>query len=188
MKLFQYFFVIIIPHFKNIFLLAGYSESVRNLNLCIAKLDVLIALAKVAAAAPIPYVKPKLLQEGSGVLKLSKARHPCLEKYDHISVIPNDLYLHKDEVITNIITGPNMNGKSTYLRTMGACVLLAHIGSLVPCEDAEISVKDCILARIGAQDDELKGMSTFMLEMVEVCIIMRVSVFFNTITRKEYCM
>lgn len=147
----------------------------------------LVALANAAATAPIPYIKPKLLQEGTGMLKLSKARHPCLEKHDNISVIPNDIYLHKDEVITNIITGPNMNGKSTYLRTMGACVLLAHIGSLVPCEDAEISVVDCILARVGSKDDELKGMSTFMMEMVEICIIMRVSVFFNTTIGMVYC-
>lgn len=159
------------------FSIGGYSDTLRNLNLCIAKIDVLVSLAIAAAAAPIPYVRPKILKEGSGLLKLDGARHLCLEKIDDMKFIPNDISLKQDGTILNIITGPNMGGKSTYMRTAGICVLLAHIGSLVPCTFAEISMVDCILARVGADDCEIKGMSTFMLEMVETCGIVRVRYF-----------
>lgn len=132
-------------------------------------------MAEAAAKAPIPYIKPNILPEGSGSYQLKNARHSCLERLDDTPYIPCDVNLKKDETVLNIITGPNMGGKSTYMRTAGICVILAHIGSFVPCEYAEISITDCVLARVGADDSELKGMSTFMLEMVETCGIVRVS-------------
>lgn len=138
-------------------------------------MDVLTSLANAAASAPIPFVRPKLHHEGSGIIAIKKARHPCLERQDSMSFIPNDVYFKSENQMLHIITGPNMGGKSTYMRSIGICVLLAHVGSLIPCDEAEISLVDCILARVGADDCELKGLSTFMLEMVETCGIVRVS-------------
>lgn len=165
---------------KEIFeIAASYADTIRSLNFCIAKVDVLVSLATAAASAPVPYVRPKLINNEFRVLRLKRARHMCLERMDLMNFIPNDIELKEDETIFDIITGPNMGGKSTFMRTVGICVFLAHIGSFVPCDEAEISLTDCILARVGADDCELKGMSTFMLEMVETCGIVRVSIRYN---------
>lgn len=147
----------------------------KTLNYCIAKVDVYLALANAAASAPIPYIRPKMLEKGSGKIIMHKARHPCLEKQDSTAFIPNDVEFDKADKLLYIITGPNMGGKTTYMRSIGICVFLAQIGSLIPCESAEISVVDCILTRVGAEDSDLKGLSTFMMEMVETCSIVRVS-------------
>ncbi|XP_018332037.1 DNA mismatch repair protein Msh2 [Agrilus planipennis] len=152
---------------------AGYADTLRNLNHYMAKVDVLVSFATVAATAPIPFVKPKLLKEGSGVLRLKKVRHPCLELQDGVTFIPNDTHFKDGQKNFYIITGPNMGGKSTYIKSVGVCVLLAHIGSLVPCAEAEISLVDCILMRVGSDDSQLKGLSTFMLEMVETTGLVR---------------
>ncbi|KAK4883145.1 hypothetical protein RN001_006464 [Aquatica leii] len=152
---------------------AGYADTLRSLNIYIAKVDVLVSFANVSANTPIPFVKPKLFKEGSGILKLTKVRHPCLELQDGVTFIPNSVDFKSDERVLYIITGPNMGGKSTYIRSIGVSVLLAHIGCFVPCTDAEISIVDCILARVGATDSQLKGLSTFMLEMVETSSIIK---------------
>lgn len=151
----------------------------KQLNSCIAKVDVFVSLANAAATAPIPYVRPKLLEEGSNKIVIKKARHPCLEKQSSISFIPNDIEFVRNEKLLYVITGPNMGGKSTYMRTVGVCVLLSQIGSLVPCDSAEISLVDCIFCRVGAEDSDTKGLSTFMMEMVETRSIVRVSLQIN---------
>ncbi|KAL0275389.1 UNVERIFIED_CONTAM: hypothetical protein PYX00_003247 [Menopon gallinae] len=152
---------------------AGYVGPILSINGVIAKLDVLTSFALTAANAPIPYVRPELKTAEEGVLKIQQARHPMLEVQETKSVIPNDIHMDSTGNTLYIITGPNMGGKSTYIRTIGVTVLLAHIGSFVPCEKAEISLRDAILARIGSGDHQLAGVSTFMYEMVETSAVLR---------------
>uniref|UniRef100_A0A1B6KJA7 DNA mismatch repair protein MSH2 n=1 Tax=Graphocephala atropunctata TaxID=36148 RepID=A0A1B6KJA7_9HEMI len=152
---------------------AGYSHTLQSLSHLIAQLDVLTSLALVAVSAPVPYVRPVMHPSGTGVLSLKQARHPCLEMQESVSYIANDVHFKQGECTFYMVTGPNMGGKSTYIRSAGVVALMAHIGSLVPCESAEISVLDSILARVGASDSQVKGMSTFMVEMVETASIIR---------------
>lgn len=154
---------------------AGYCSTLYNLSNVIAQLDVLCSFAIVASSAPKPYVRPVMRPKGSGILKIIEARHPNLEVADNVSYIPNDVNFNKDEYTFYIITGPNMGGKSTYIRSIGIIALMAHIGSLVPCSFAEISILDAILARVGANDSQIKGMSTFMVEMVETASILKMA-------------
>ncbi|CAG9829444.1 unnamed protein product [Diabrotica balteata] len=152
---------------------AGYAESLKSLNLLIAKVDVLTSFAVAAVSARIPYVKPKIHKQGTGFLNLKQMRHPCIEAQSNMSFIPNDVTFEKEGARFYVITGPNMCGKSTYIRSVGTAVLMAHIGCLVPCSLAEISIVDAILVRVGAEDCQLKGLSTFMLEMVETSTIIK---------------
>lgn len=152
---------------------SGYTVPLMNLNNSIATLDVFVSLADVATSAPGEYVRPKMYSEDERVLTLKALRHPCLECQDDMQFIPNDVSLKGDDTQMCIITGANISGKSTYIRSIGVAVLLAHIGSFVPCEEAHISICDSILARVGANDNIQKGLSTFMVEMVETSSILQ---------------
>lgn len=152
----------------------GYLGSFTRLNSHLAELDCLLGFAVAAVSAPIPYVKPKMSDKSPRTLNLKGMRHPCLELQEDITFIANDVAFKEDETNMYIITGPNMGGKSTYIRSVGAAVLMAHIGSFVACEEAEIPYVDCILGRIGADDNISKGLSTFMVEMIETAGIIRV--------------
>ncbi|RWS11150.1 DNA mismatch repair protein Msh2-like protein, partial [Dinothrombium tinctorium] len=150
---------------------ASYSNYMRQLGEILAKLDVVVAMAVAARRAPLPYIRPTLKPKDTNKVVIKGLRHPCLETQNDISFIPNDINF--DDKKFFIITGPNMGGKSTYIRSVGLCVLMAQIGSFVPANFATISVVDGIYTRIGASDQQIKGCSAFMVEMVETASILR---------------
>ena len=136
----------------------------------IAKLDVFVSLAVVAAQNN--YCKPKINE--SGLIDIKNGRHPVVEKMiTNDMFIDNDTYLDNGDHRISIITGPNMAGKSTYMRQTALIVLLAQIGSFVPASAANIGIVDRIFTRVGASDDLASGQSTFMVEMNEVANILR---------------
>ena len=136
----------------------------------VAKLDVFASLAVVAERNN--YVRPKINEKG--VIDIKNGRHPVVEK-----MIPNDMFIANDTYLDDkknriaIITGPNMAGKSTYMRQSALIVLMAQIGSFVPAKSANIGLVDRIFTRVGASDDLASGQSTFMVEMTEVANILR---------------
>ena len=135
----------------------------------LASIDALLSLADVAAENN--YVRPKI---GKGVkgISIENGRHPVVEKIvGERNYIANDVQLN-DDCKTMIITGPNMSGKSTYMRQVALITLLAHVGSFVPASKAEIALTDRIFTRIGASDDLAYSQSTFMVEMIEVATIL----------------
>lgn len=136
----------------------------------VANLDVLTSLAHIAEQNH--YCRPKLNEKG--VIDIKGGRHPVVEKMIHNEMfISNDTYLDNNKRRISIITGPNMAGKSTYMRQSALIVLMAQIGSFVPAESANIGIVDRIFTRVGASDDLASGQSTFMVEMTEVANILR---------------
>jgi len=155
---------------------ASHAVRIRESAAAVAELDVMAALAQVAAENR--YSRPKFTE---GEMRVVGGRHPVIEKLterDAVRFIPNDIYLSDAEFIA-VITGPNMGGKSTYLRQAALLVILAQMGSFVPAESALLPIVDRVFTRIGAADNLARGRSTFMVEMTETAVIL------NTATAKS---
>lgn len=145
-------------------------ERIQKTAKAIARLDVFSSLSLIAERNH--YVRPKLNEKG--VIDIKDGRHPVVEKMiNNDMFIPNDTYLDNANHCISIITGPNMAGKSTYMRQAALIVLMAQIGSFVPAKSANIGIVDRIFTRVGASDDLASGQSTFMVEMNEVANILR---------------
>ena len=151
--------------------IAGEAKRIRQTSLALAEADVLLALANIAAERG--YARPAL--DDSGVIELVEARHPVVEQQVMSGAerfVPNDLLLSPESELIVLLTGPNMGGKSTYLRQTALIVIMAQMGSFVPARAARIGVVDRIFTRIGASDNLARGRSTFMVEMTETAAIL----------------
>ncbi len=148
--------------------ISSKAERIQKTAHVTAQIDVLQSLAEVAQKQD--YVKPTV--DESGIIDIKDGRHPVVDKMLKGSFISNDTFLDKDENRLSIITGPNMAGKSTYMRQTALITLMAQIGSFVPASSAHIGVVDRIFTRVGASDDLASGQSTFMIEMIEVSNIL----------------
>ena len=150
--------------------LLSYIRQLQSIATYIGYLDALTSLATVAIKNN--YVKPKMVTNKEPLI-IKDGRHPIVELINKGEFVPNDTELDNNESRTMIITGPNMAGKSTYMRQVAVITLLSHIGSFVPCKTAQIPITDRIFTRIGATDDLAYGQSTFMVEMTEVANILK---------------
>ncbi|HIN37318.1 MAG TPA: DNA mismatch repair protein MutS [Dehalococcoidia bacterium] len=149
--------------------LAESAGAVSQVASAIAKLDVFTGLAD--AAVENGYVRPKL--DLGNAIRVTNGRHPVVERVlDTGTYVPNDVDLSNDGVKVMVLTGPNMAGKSTYIRQVAIITLMAQIGCFVPASDATIGLVDRIFTRVGLQDDLATGQSTFMVEMVETAAIL----------------
>ena len=150
--------------------LAAMLQSVQETATAVAQVDVLASFANIALEND--YTKPEIAMDGA--IQITNGRHPVVEK-----MIPNDMFIANDTYLDDkkqrisIITGPNMAGKSTYMRQAALIVLMAQLGSFVPASSANIGLVDRIFTRVGASDDLASGQSTFMVEMNEVANILR---------------
>ena len=150
--------------------IGDYIERIQRTAKAVAKLDVFTSLAYVAEKNN--YTRPEINEKG--ILSIKDGRHPVVEKMiQNDMFISNDTLLDNDKNLISVITGPNMAGKSTYMRQVALIVLMAQIGSFVPAKSAQIGIVDRIFTRVGASDDLASGQSTFMVEMNEVANILR---------------
>ena len=150
--------------------IAASSERLQMTAALLAELDVLLSLATVASVNR--YVRPTV--DMSDTISIREGRHPVVEQFVKDSYfVPNDVELNTAEQRLMLITGPNMAGKSTYMRQVALIVVMAQIGSFVPAMEAKIGVVDQVFTRVGASDDLASGQSTFMLEMNEVAYILQ---------------
>jgi DNA mismatch repair protein MutS len=148
--------------------IAAHAHAIQDRASALGELDVLLAFAEVAAENS--FVKPEWNEEGS--ISLRASRHPVLDKAMRGGFVPNDVLLDDDRNRLIILTGPNMAGKSTFMRQIALCAILSQAGSFVPAGFASLSLVDRIFTRVGAYDDLSAGQSTFMVEMTELANIL----------------
>jgi DNA mismatch repair protein MutS len=151
---------------------AGEARRIRQTALALAEVDVLAALAQIAAQRN--YCRPQL--DDSRDIEIVAGRHPVIEQQELAGgserFVPNDVYLNSSTHAVMVLTGPNMGGKSTYLRQAALSVILAQMGSFVPARSARLGLVDRVFTRIGASDNLARGRSTFMIEMTETAAIL----------------
>jgi len=161
--------------------IAAEAKRIRQTALALAEVDVLASLAHIAVLRN--YCRPRFIaanqenaQQNTGDLEIVEGRHPVIEQQEMAGgterFVPNDLYLNASTHTILLLTGPNMGGKSTYLRQTALIVILAQMGSFVPARSARLSVVDRVFTRIGASDNLARGRSTFMVEMTETAAIL----------------
>jgi len=153
--------------------IAAEAKRIRQTALALAEVDVLGSLAHLAALRN--YCRPQFV-DGAGEIEIIEGRHPVIEQQELAGgserFVPNDLYLNNTTHNILLLTGPNMGGKSTYLRQTALIVILAQMGSFVPARSAKLSIVDRVFTRIGASDNLARGRSTFMVEMTETAAIL----------------
>jgi DNA mismatch repair protein MutS len=150
--------------------IAAEAPGLTALAAALGTLDALASFAEVAARHR--YMRPKMAPAGAPIV-IREGRHPVVEQASRDAFVPNDAELDSERSQIVLLTGPNMGGKSTYLRQVALIVLMAQAGSFVPAEEATIGVVDRIFTRVGAADDLARGESTFMVEMIETANILR---------------
>ena len=149
-------------------------EKMTNLYQIASSLAWIDLFQSLAMAAIINgYVRPEMVNEN--IVEIKGGRHPVIERFTEVDFIDNDLYLNDSDRRVMILTGPNMSGKSTYLRQNALIILMAHMGSFVPATSAKIGMVDRIFSRIGMSDRLVKGESTFLVEMIETSRILHYS-------------
>ncbi|MCU0799156.1 MAG: DNA mismatch repair protein MutS [Candidatus Thermoplasmatota archaeon] len=146
----------------------GDREAIQTTARAIGVLDVLLSLAETAASRN--YTRP--IVDDSRMISLSRSRHPVIEDKVDWGFVPNDVLLDGEGQRFMLLTGPNMAGKSTFMRQVALCVIMAQMGSFVPASSARIGLVDRVFTRVGASDDLVRGRSTFMVEMLELANIM----------------
>ena len=155
---------------KIIEILLQHLEILKQISSALALLDCLVSLATVAKERK--YCRPKIVKSGLP-MSIQDGRHAVVEAISKERFVPNDTLLDNDENRCAVITGPNMAGKSTYMRQVALITLLAHVGAFVPAKSAEIPITDRIFTRVGASDNLILDQSTFMVEMTEVATILQ---------------
>jgi DNA mismatch repair protein MutS len=154
--------------------IAAEAKRIRQTALALAEIDVLASMAHIAALRN--YCRPQLIDGENGELEIVEGRHPVIEQQEMAGgnerFVPNNLYLNSTTHTVLLLTGPNMGGKSTYLRQAALIVILAQMGSFVPARSVRLSLVDRVFTRIGASDNLARGRSTFMVEMTETAAIL----------------
>ena len=149
-----------------------YDEQVLELCMALTVLDVFVALS--VSAGENSYICPLILDSESGKIEIEGLRHSCLENQPDITdYVPNDIMLDKNRKKFFLVTGPNMGGKSTYIKSVAVGVIMAQCGSLIPATDGTISIVDGVFTRVGAGDHQAEGISTFMEEMLDMSKILK---------------